>query len=143
MNNEKIIYKNKITGDLVILKDDYFHFFDGECVSKENKLPKKMVFESSDWSMVDGDPREYYELLLDDNKQIYFKSTRTGIEYRIGDKIKLKPNISFPDGKTNFKICSWYISSSPKIKNQFGFVYLYTEDGKSLHLNHITVYENL
>ena len=52
MNNEKIIYKNKITGDLVILKDDYFYyfyFFDGECVLKENKLPKKMVFESSDW----------------------------------------------------------------------------------------------
>ena len=141
MNNEKTICKNKITGDLVILKDDYFHFFDGECVSKENKLPKKMVFESSDWSIVNGDSREYYELHLEDDKQIYFKSILTGIEYRIGDRVKLKSNISCDDGKRNFKICSWYINGSPKIKNQFGFVYLYTEDGRSLHLNDIIVYE--
>lgn len=141
MNKEKIIYKNKITGDLVILKDDYFHFFDGECMSKENKLPKKMVFESSDWSVVNGDLREYYELLLDDNKQIFFKSSWTGREYRIGDKVKLKPNIKYSDGKTNFKICSWHITGGPIIKNQFTYVYFNTECGKSPHLNDVIVYE--
>lgn len=141
MNNEKTIYKNKITGDLVILKDDYFHFFDGECISKENKLPKKMVFESSDWSIVNGDSREYYELLLDDDKQIYFKSLWTGIEYRIGDKVKLKPNVSYSCGKRHFKICSWYINYGPEIKNKFGFVYINTEDGKTPHLSDIIVYE--
>lgn len=139
MNKEKTIYKNEITGDLVILKDDYFHFFDGECVSKENKLPKKMVFESSDWSIVNGDSRENYELLLNDDKQIYFKSTWTGIEYRIGNTVRLNPNTSFSDGKRNFKICSWYISDDPIIKNQFEFVYIITEEGRSIHLDDIIV----
>ena len=101
------------------------------------------LYEEAELTINSYDSREYYELHLEDDKQIYFKSILTGIEYRIGDRVKLKSNISCDDGKRNFKICSWYINGSPKIKNQFGFIYFYTEDGKSLHLDYITVYENI
>jgi hypothetical protein len=137
----KIIYKHKKTNDLVIKKGDYFHFLNDECLSEENKLPKLMVVDSDDWELISNKGIESYELLLDDNKEIYFKSTITGQEYRVGHYFTIKENMSFGDGKRNFKIGDWYIiSSSPVERNIFSYVYVYTEcDGRSVHLNDIII----
>lgn len=99
-----------------------------------------MVRGSSDWELITGNGRESYELLLDDSNEIYFKSTVTEQEYRIGDKITIQQNISFGDGKRNFVISNWYLSSSSIERNIFCYVYVITEcDGRSIHLNDIIV----
>jgi hypothetical protein len=138
----KIIYKHKKTEDLVIKKGNYFHFLNDECPSEENKLPKLMVIGSSDWELITCNGRESYELLLDDSNEIYFKSIVTEQEYRIGDKITIQQNVSFGDGKRNFVIRNWYLSSTPVERNIFSYVYVITEcDGRSIHLDDIIVKE--
>ena len=136
----KIIYKHKITNDLVIKKGEYFHFLTDECISEENKLPKLMVVNSNDWELITNNGRESYELLLDEDNEIYFKSTITGQEYRIGDNFTIVQNMSFGDGKRNFTIGRWYISSLPSERNIFEYVYVHTEcDDRGIHLNNVII----
>jgi len=136
----KIIYKHRKTNDLVVKKDDYFHFFDGDCISEQNKLPMLMVVGSDDWELITNDGRESFELLLDDNNEIYFKSIITSQEYRIGDEITIQKNMSFFDGKRDFKIKRWYISTHPVERNIFNFVYAGTEyDDHSIHLRDVII----
>jgi hypothetical protein len=136
----KIIYKHRKTNDLVVKKDDHFYFFDDDCVSEQNKLPKLMVVGSDDWELITNDGHESYELLLDANNQIYFKSIITDQEYRIGDEITIQKNMSFNDRKRNFKIGRWYISSHPIERNIFNFIYVHTEcDDRSIHLNNVII----
>lgn len=136
----KIIYKHRKTNDLVVKKDNHFHFFDGDCISEQNKLPLLMVVNSDDWELITNNGRDSYELLLDKNNQIYFKSIITGQEYKIGDEITIQKNMSFNDGKRNFRIGRWYISSHPVERNIFEFIYVHTEcDDRSIHLNDVIV----
>jgi hypothetical protein len=136
----KIIYKHRKTNDLVVKKDDHFYFFDDDCVSEQNKLPKLMVVGSDDWELITNNGRESYELLLDNNNEIYFKSIITGQEYKIGDEITIQKNMSFKDGKRNFKIGRWYINGHPVERNIFEFVYAHTEcDDRSIHLNDVVI----
>jgi len=137
---KKIIYKHKKTNDLVIKKGDYYHFLTDECISEENKLPKLMVIESDDWELISNNGRDSYELLLDDDKEIYFKSIITGQEYKMGDKFTIQKNMSFSDGERNFTIDGWYISDGKAKKNLFNFVYVNTKgDNRSIHLNDIII----
>jgi hypothetical protein len=136
----KIIYKHRKTNDLVVKKDDYFHFFDGDCISQQNKLPLLMVADSDDWELITNDGRDSFELLLDTNNEIYFKSIITGQEYRIGDEITIKKYVSFGDGKRNFKIGRWYIGAGPVERNIFNYIYAHTEcDDRSTHLTNVIV----
>jgi hypothetical protein len=136
----KIIYKHRKTNDLVVKKDDYFHFFDGDCISEQNKLPLLMVFGSDDWELITNDGRDSFELLLDTNNEIYFKSIITSQEYRIGDEITIKKYVSFGDGKRNFKIGRWYIGAGPVERNIFNYIYAHTEcDDRSTHLTNVIV----
>lgn len=73
---------------------------------------------------------------------IYFKSLFTGQEYHIGDKITIKDNVSFSDGRRNFVIGRFYISDIKEIKNGniFQFVYAHDKyDDRSNHLNDVVV----
>ncbi len=136
----KIIYKHRKTNDLVVKKDDYFHFFDGDCISQQNKLPLLMVADSDDWELITNDGRDSFELLLDTNKEIYFKSIITGQEYRIGDEITIRKSISFGDGKRDFKIKGWFIGSHPVERNIFNYAYACTEcNDHSIHLTDVIV----
>jgi len=136
----KIIYKHRKTNDLVVKKDDHFYFFDGNCISEQNKLPKLMVVGSDDWELITNNGRESYELLLDINNEIYFKSIITGQEYKIGDEIIIQKNMSFADGKRNFKIGRWYITGHPIERNIFELAYVHTEcDDRSIHLNDVII----
>jgi hypothetical protein len=135
----KIIYKHKKTNDLVLKKGDYFHFLTDDCPS-ENKIPADMVINSNDWELISNNGREGFELLLDDDKQIYFKSIITGREYRIGDDITIVSNMHFGDRKRNFKIGRWYFGSHPHDKNIFTYIYAHTQcDDRGIHLQEIIV----
>jgi hypothetical protein len=138
----KIIYKHKKTYDLVLKRGDYFHFLTDDYPS-ENKIPADMVIGSNDWELISNNGRDGYELLLDDDKQIYFKSIITGREYRIGDDITIDTivsNISFGDNKLNFKIGRWYFGSYPPDKNVFTYIYAVTQcDERGIHLNDVIV----
>jgi hypothetical protein len=105
------------------------------------KIHKLIVTDSSDWELITNNSERLFELLLDDNKDIYFKSNITDQEYRIGDKVTLKNRIEFGDGKRNFTIGKWYIgSSTPTEQNLFKHVYILSkEDGRSLHLDDVLV----
>tara|TARA_R110002012_G_scaffold283603_1_gene474002 strand:+ start:1776 stop:2201 length:426 start_codon:yes stop_codon:yes gene_type:complete len=138
---KKIIFKHKKTDDLVIKKGEDFFLMKDNCIS-ETIMPSKIITDGSDWECITNNVRDSYELLLDENKNIYFKSFFTGQEYHIGDKFTIKENHSFSDGRRNFTIGSFYISDSKESKNgnSFQFVYAHDkDDDKGIHLNGVVL----
>jgi len=130
-----IIYKHKKTGIKVIkgISGNY-HRLDEVIDSCE--IPSDFIEDTDDWKLFEIKPeRETYHIFLDvKTDSLFFKNTITGEEFHIGDKVELKPNTSYVDGKRRFKIKSFQISDAITT-NKFEYVYIWTEDGKCPPLN--------
>ncbi len=133
MTKKKIIYKNKITGDLVIKKDDGYYLLEGECFGSQ-KLNKGMIESGNDWEKISPTGRTGYYLRFDNDDKIYFVNEDNDVEYHIGDKVKLGQSTSFSDGQRNFIIKGFNIQETT-YTNRIEFVYVLTEDNRHIHLN--------
>jgi hypothetical protein len=132
MKKKKVIYKNKITNDLVIKKDDGYYLLDGDCLGTQ-KLNIGMIESGNDWEKISPTGRTGYQLRFDNDDKIYFVNEETDVEYHIGDKVTLNQKISFFDGKRNFIIKCFNISEKV-YTNRFENVYVLTEDDRDISL---------
>lgn len=82
-------YKHKKSGIIVSENGDSY------IGSNECMIPSSIVENSDEWELIE----EMWEMLIKENKELYFKNTFSGIEFHIGDKVEIvNNNISFGDG---------------------------------------------
>jgi hypothetical protein len=133
----RIVYRNKFTNDLVIKKGDKMYFFSDKNNISEETIRKEIVQNGSDWVLVIPE-REAYKIQLDKDGKIYFRNIINNNCYYINDNFTIPSTCSFGDGKRNFIIENFHISDMEHMKdNRFEYVYVKTKCGRDIHLNDV------
>jgi outer membrane receptor for monomeric catechols len=132
----KVIFRNKISGDLVMkVKNGYAILSDvnDEGVMYTSILSAKTVISSDDWEIISPSGSRKFKMCVENNT-VYYVDIATEQEFRIGDKVKLNGNTSYPDGKRDYIIVSFHNSTQKITNNEFMYVYANTENNRQINL---------
>jgi hypothetical protein len=127
-------YKHKKSG-IVVSENGDSYIRSNECM-----VPSSIVENSDEWELIE----EMWEMLIKENKELYFKSTFSGIEFHIGDKVTIKShNMSFGDGVRHhkikgFNVVGWGSISSSLFKQNIRVSFeCYDANDRTLQLDEI------